>query len=100
VIHLLRAIASSLRRSGLAGYVDEAVGKEVTGWAWQIDEPDRCVSLEILVDGEVVGSAVANQFRQDLADAGKGDGLHGFKVLLPDTMLDGRYHVIRPIRWY
>jgi hypothetical protein len=55
----------------------------VSGWCWDESHPDRAVSLIILVDGEPVGTTVADMFRADLEQAGIGNGAHAFSYLLP-----------------
>jgi hypothetical protein len=52
-----------------------------------------------LFDGtNKVASAVADQFRADLRDAGKGNGKHGLLLSFPPQLKDGKEHVlsIRP----
>ncbi|MCB8873618.1 glycosyltransferase family protein [Acidisoma silvae] len=55
----------------------------VSGWCWDESRPDHAVRLVVLVDGQPVGSTVANLFRPDLAEAGMGDGHHAFSYLIP-----------------
>jgi O-antigen biosynthesis protein len=55
----------------------------VSGWCWDESHPDRAVGLVILVDGEPVGTTVADMFRADLEQAGIGNGHHAFTYLLP-----------------
>ncbi len=69
----------------LRGHLDDAGDGTLRGWAQDPDRPEVPVCLEILVDGAVLGHAVANLFRADLAEAGLGSGRHGFAFALPDT---------------
>jgi O-antigen biosynthesis protein len=39
--------------------------------------------VEILLDGDVVGRALANRHRPDLSGAGYGHGRYGFEFVLP-----------------
>ena len=39
-------------------------------------------------------SFAAQDFRQDLADAGYGNGRHGFRVRTPSALTDGRPHEV------
>ncbi len=75
----------------LRAYLDR-VGEEglVSGWCWDPARPERRVRLEVRVDGEPVGTAVADGFRGDLRDAGIGDGAHAFSFLLPWGIVAGR----------
>lgn len=55
----------------------------VHGWAWCPDDPSERVELEVLLDGEPVGTVLADLERPNLAAAGYGDGAYGFRVELP-----------------
>jgi O-antigen biosynthesis protein len=55
----------------------------VSGWCWDESDPDRAVQLVVLLDGEPVGVTVADIFREDLEQAGIGNGAHAFTFLLP-----------------
>lgn len=59
----------------------------VKGWAWYPDHPADRVELEILVDGKIAGTVLAAQPRQDVLDAGFGDGKYGFSWPLPFALL-------------
>jgi len=53
------------------------------GWAVDPDDPLSRVSVRISVDGDLLTTAVADQFRQDLVDAGvPGDGFSSFYVFM------------------
>ncbi len=75
----------------LRAYLDH-VGEEglVSGWCWDPAQPARRVRLEVRVDGEPVGIAIADAFRGDLRDAGIGDGAHAFSFLLPWEVVASR----------
>jgi hypothetical protein len=55
----------------------------ISGWCWDESQPDRGVRLVVLVDGQPVGTTVADIYRPDLQQAGMGDGAHAFSYLLP-----------------
>jgi hypothetical protein len=57
------------------------------GWAWYPQRPSQRVEVEFLVDGEVVGAALASNPRADVAAAGHGDGMCGFAFPLPYAVL-------------
>ncbi|MDE8347213.1 MAG: hypothetical protein POH28_13725 [Acidocella sp.] len=59
----------------------------VTGWAWYPDHPTARVELEILVDGAVAATLIADRLRQDVLNAGHGDGKYGFSWPLPFALL-------------
>lgn len=72
-------------RQMFRGLVEGVVGDCLVGWCQLIGDPDP-VMLEVHVDGRVVTSMPADLFRQDLADAGIGEGRHGFCVDLRPFM--------------
>jgi len=62
----------------------------VAGWCWWPNRPHAHAVVNILVDGVVVGTARADEFRPDLQAAGIGDGRHGFSFALPYASLAER----------
>lgn len=77
------------------GYHDTTDCKWVVGWVWDMNRPETPLNVEIC-DGETVTETVtANSFRHDLLKAGKGNGKHAFRYLLPDRLRDGKRHPIR-----
>ena len=71
---------------GHAGFVDDVAPGMISGWALNLRRPGERVSLDLLVDGEVVDTVVADQPRPDLAAHGMGDGFSAFRLpLKPDT---------------
>ena len=67
------------------GNVDAITSEIVDGWVWD-GNTERKLVVEIVADGEVVATAVANCFRQDLLSAGVGDGAHAFVAKLPSRV--------------
>ena len=65
----------------------------ISGWLWQPGSTERLIA-EIVEDGCVIGRGVADAFRQDLLDAGIGDGRHGFEVEMLPSCFDGTFHTI------
>ncbi|MBU6448088.1 MAG: tetratricopeptide repeat protein [Rhodospirillales bacterium] len=72
----------------LAGYLDH-LGERLNlrGWVWCEAEPARRLEIEILLNGALAGRAMADLYRQDVEDAGKGDGHYGFAWKLPIAAL-------------
>ena len=66
-------------RQTFRGVVDGVFDHCLCGWCQLIGDADP-VLLDIHIDGHLVTSSPADQFRQDLADAGIGEGKHGFQV--------------------
>jgi glycosyltransferase involved in cell wall biosynthesis len=60
----------------------------IIGWCASVTPPFTLRRISILLDGTRVQSGIiCNLSRPDLAQAGIGDGRHGFEVLLPPTAL-------------
>jgi len=77
-----------------AGEVELVACYGISGWAWDKYQPNAKVNVD-LWDGEHYLMAIpANQFRQDLADAGYGNGQHGFRIATPPLVKDGHSHEI------
>jgi glycosyltransferase involved in cell wall biosynthesis len=78
----------------LQGYIDEANSSRIRGWVWDPRQPEGRVALE-LVDGDArLASAVANQYRSDLRQAGIGDGRHAFTVALDGASLSAARNLL------
>ena len=65
------------------------------GWAWDPQQPNTPISVNIYADDNLVATVSADQFRQDLLDAGIGNGVHGFTLATPESLKDGQPHQIR-----
>lgn len=70
----------------LEGVLDFVAGSTIGGWAWHTGRPTERVSVIVRHKGKVLTKVVADGFRQDLFEAGVGDGAHGFIVDLGGTM--------------
>ena len=104
-----RALAArALTRSGSAaesrrlGYVDRVTRNLVEGWALNHDETpgDGPVRLAVVVNGAVVGQALADRARVDLRSSGLGDC--GFRFILSRPLspeLSHRIEVRRESDW-
>jgi membrane protein involved in D-alanine export len=77
-----------------AGIVERADCEEVSGWVWDKHQPDAEVSVDLSDGNQYLMTVVANQFRQDLVDAGYGNGRHAFRFATPPQLKDGHSHVI------
>jgi hypothetical protein len=80
----LSEIEAALEYDGYVEYVD---AKTVIGWARSVRQPDAPVSVDVLIDGNLLTTEKANQFRQDLLEAGLWTGRCGFNV--PIDLRDG-----------
>jgi SAM-dependent methyltransferase len=88
--------ASARRAPGerrFVGCIDLFDGETVAGWAADVRNPAVPVQVEIYLDGGLQATGLSDGFRQDVKDAGYGDGRNGFMLSLgssasssPDTM--------------
>ena len=77
------------------GYHDGANCSSIFGWAWDSTQPNTPINVDIYIDNVLFTTAPANFFRQDLLNAGKGNGVHAFNVATPMSLIDGQPHSIR-----
>jgi hypothetical protein len=66
----------------------------VEGWVWDGSAPDERFTVTVFVDHQRIGEVPARGPRQDLEQAGFGDGRLGYRVEIPRRHLDGREHVV------
>jgi GT2 family glycosyltransferase len=79
-------------RRRFAGWVRVDSDNVVRGWAQDPKDLQARAEVEVRVDGEVVGRAVADRFDPQLLGAQPGDGCYGFAVLVPARFRDGQAH--------
>lgn len=77
------------------GFLDAVDCNKISGWAWDRNKPNNPVTVNIY-DGNILlaSQVLADIFRQDLVNAGKGNGKHGFSYTVPQNIKDGRAHSI------
>lgn len=68
----------------LIGRVDRIFDRKICGWAFNSDTPAEHLVIRVMQGPKVIASGVANFVRDDLPDAGIGEGDHAFRVPLPD----------------
>lgn len=70
----------------VVGYIDTIEAGFASGWALDVNTnaDDTYVSLE--VGGKLYGRALANQYRQDIEEAGISDGNNGFSIPLDEFL--------------
>jgi hypothetical protein len=71
--------------SPFEGVVERVIGRTVYGWCWAPGFPTARLPVAVWQDKKLVRKGTANRNRKDLLEAGKGDGRHGFAILLPRT---------------
>ncbi|WP_229317159.1 putative Ig domain-containing protein [Larkinella sp. C7] len=72
------------------GYLDKVECESIRGWVWDRNKPHDALTVEFLADGQSIGSVRADIFRQDLKEAGKGNGYHVYSFPTPASVKTGR----------
>jgi hypothetical protein len=70
--------------NGFRGAYDLPGDGCVTGWAQAESQPGMALTIAVKINGRWAAYGLANRYRQDLRDAGIGDGCHGFTLALPE----------------
>jgi hypothetical protein len=83
--------------SGYEGFLEKMSCDMLRGWAWDTSRPDRALTIELYDGDRLLTTVVADQYRQDLADAHKGNGKHLFIEPPPAEIKDGKAHAIRAV---
>ncbi|MFD1145104.1 putative Ig domain-containing protein [Larkinella insperata] len=68
------------------GYLDKVECGTIRGWIWDRNKPNTPMTLEFFANGTSIGTTEANIFRQDLLDAKKGNGVHGYSFTTPASL--------------
>jgi len=76
------------------GWIDSTDCGNIIGWAWDKNHPDSTATVDIYDGSSKITSVSAGGFRQDLLNAGKGNGYHGFTLATPTSTKDGTTHTI------
>jgi hypothetical protein len=76
----------------IRGSLDVVEDQEVHGWACDPRQPEHRLTVEIVEGERIVGRGCADLLRDDLRDAGIGDGRCHFRIRLSDELCDGRPH--------
>lgn len=79
----LSRIASVARGQRIIGQIDAVEGDKVSGWAMDVFQPERPVTVTLVAGDRELAHVVADQFRSDLQSAGFGTGRHGFDATVP-----------------
>lgn len=77
------------------GLIEGVRGGQLYGWCALTKSPEP-VTLDVLVDDRVALTLIADTFRQDLLDAGIGEGRHGYFV--PLDAMDARCNSVIRVR--
>jgi hypothetical protein len=92
---LVARASAGLVPGHLHGSIDRVSGREIDGWAFDAAHPFMPVLVEVVLAGEVIHTALACDFRQDLRDAGFGLGRCAFFVVLPHALPSELLHTLQ-----
>ncbi len=79
---------------GIEGYPDAVSCSLIAGWAWDGNIPDTAITLGLYDGATLLQTIPASIYRQDLVNAGKGNGAHGFNIATPASLKDGKPHTV------
>jgi len=71
------------------GSFDQLIDGRAIGWVFSPDAPGTRLEVEILCNDRVVARGLAHLERADLAQAGIGDGRHGFDLSVDLSLCQG-----------
>ena len=77
------------------GYLDIASCDGIHGWVWDENAPDSPLSVEIYDGDKLLATMKADELRDNLIAAGKGNGKHAYTYVTPPYLKDGKPHSIR-----
>ncbi|MGM9508654.1 putative Ig domain-containing protein [Larkinella sp. GY13] len=86
------AISPAFVNGSFDGFVNGADCESFRGWAWDRNKVNTALNIEILDGSAVIATLPAGDFRQDLLNAGKGNGKHAFRYTIPESLKDGLSH--------
>ncbi len=82
--------------ANLGGSLDQAACNTVLGWAWDANQPNTAINVDLFDAGVLLATVPANVFRQDLVNAGIGNGIHGFAYTPPFAVSSSHTVTARP----
>lgn len=83
LLTFLATLSEGSGESILEGWFERLEGNWAVGWVWSPAFAGLRLPLSIWHDGVFIAGGVAMLPREDLANAGKGDGFYGFRIPLP-----------------
>lgn len=78
-------VSLSSKQHRFVGYIDLFDAHSVVGWAADTTALAAPVSVDVYIDDRIQATLTADVFRQDLKEAGYGDGRKGFNLALMPT---------------
>jgi GT2 family glycosyltransferase/glycosyltransferase involved in cell wall biosynthesis len=77
------------------GSVDLMSADEIIGWAWNPDQPDEILTVEVRDGDRLIASMPADLHRPDLEIVGIGHGRYGFRFVRVGRLLPHACHRLR-----
>ncbi len=72
------------------GHIDGLYGEIIEGWAYNKGHNTIPARIDFFCENRLVGSTLAQNYRQDLYEQRIGTGYHGFMFRLPPSFKDGK----------
>lgn len=85
-------MSAVLKIASFRGSLDILNGCRIEGWAFDENEPSRHLDVRLEIDGISLHPYRASTTRNDLREAGIGDGDHAFSIQVPIRFFDGAVH--------
>jgi len=80
-------------QTNLQGFHDAAGCNTISGWAWDANNPNGTVNVDIYDGSTLISTTAANMYREDLLNA-LGSPNHGFSFNTPASLRNGAVHTI------
>ncbi len=90
--HAVSRAQPTVFSSAVTGLFEQIHENMACGWAYSPERPDLRLDIEILCNGSVVATGRAEGFREDLRQAGIGDGRYQFQIPIAPELFDGKSH--------
>lgn len=74
----------STRKNRNIGFLDKVTNTIAAGWARSAFNPEQKVTVELILNGDIVKETAANLYRKDLEQGNHGDGHYGYIFPLTD----------------
>ena len=78
------------------GTLDAVACTTILGWAWDANQPNTAIDVDLFDGGVLLATVPANAFRQDLLNAGIGNGVHAFAYTPPFAVSSSHTVTARP----
>ena len=75
------------KTSSVRGYIDRYANHVIVGWVADLEAPMSALPIQMLAGETILRSLNSDLFREDLRNAGHGDGRHGFEIPMDYALL-------------